>query len=298
MNNTIYVAANSLDQVQVWPDGSTNLMRIISGNLSGPCSVFSTMNGDIYVDNGNNGQVDKWILNANNSVPVMNVSNSCSGLFIDTNNTLYCSIYSTSQVVKMSLSGSVPGPTTIAATGLYHPHGIFVDSYFNLYVADSDNAAVQKFQAGQVTGTKLVTANTTGIGSPWCPTDVVLDADGYLFISDYCGNRIVAEGPDGFRCVVGCGRYGSGPDQVKGPQGISFDSYGNLFLVDFTNNRIQKYFLETNFCGNYECCIIIEKPEYLTCSWSYFSEIHRCYTLHFQNPIFVIFSYNYILNKS
>jgi DNA-binding beta-propeller fold protein YncE len=92
------------------------------------------------------------------------------------------------------------------------------------------------------------------------PTGVVLDADGYLFIVDTYNNRVVASGPYGFRCVVGCsGIAGSGSSQLHQPFGISFDSYGNIFVSDSYNVRIQKFLLVTNSCGKYHNICLLSK---------------------------------------
>src|ERR1700722_11922863 len=92
-NNTIYVADRQNGRVLIWHNGSSTPTGNISGNLINPWSLFVTMDGSIYVDNGDfNNRVDKWVLNATNSEPVMHVNTSCTGLFvIDFNNTLYCS---------------------------------------------------------------------------------------------------------------------------------------------------------------------------------------------------------------
>ena len=50
---------------------------MISTNLSDPQSIFVTTNGDIYVDNGFNGRVDKWIAENETWIPVLSVSSPC-----------------------------------------------------------------------------------------------------------------------------------------------------------------------------------------------------------------------------
>ena len=128
----------------MWPEGNTSRMITISGNLSSPMSLFVTLNGDIYVDNGNTGRIDMWPLNATSSVPVLNVTKPCYGLFIDISNNIYCSLNELSQVVKKSLLINANASTIVAGTGamgalstmLAHPRGIFVDISLNLYVAD------------------------------------------------------------------------------------------------------------------------------------------------------------------
>jgi hypothetical protein len=259
-NNTVYVPDYQNGRIQIWMNDSINPTRTIIGSLVQPVSIFITTNGDIYVDNGfSNGRVDKWTLNSNTSVPVMYVESSCNGLFVDINNTLYCSMHEKHQVVKKWLSDSTNTSTIVAGTGingsasnmLDGPLGIFVDINFDLYVADANNQRIQLFRSGQsngitVAGTGSSTTTTTLIR----PTEIVLDADKYLFIVDNNNHRIIGSGPNGFRCLVGCsGSSGSASNQLQNPRTFKFDSFGNMFVSDLNNHRIQKFVLSSNSCG-------------------------------------------------
>ena len=107
----------------------------------------------------------------------------------------------------------------------------------------ADNNRIQLFQSGQLNATTVAgnTSSTITI-SLNCPTGIVLDADKHLFIVDNSNHRIVGSGPNGFRCLVGCnGTGGSASDQLSYPMSLSFDSYGNIFVTDTGNNRIQKF---------------------------------------------------------
>ncbi len=254
----VYVANYQYNRVIVWSEGNVIPIRNISGGLSSPWSLFVTTIGDVYVDNGDsNGRVDKWTLNATTSVPAMNVNSYCSGLFIDINDTLYCSILQYHQVVKQSLNSNSNSAVVAAGNGnvntggssqnLDQPNGIFVDINFDLYVADSNNGRIQLFLPGQTSGSTVSTGSITLN----YPTGVALDADSNLFIVDYGNDCIIGSGPNGFQCIAGCsGSYGSAPDQLHDPLNLAFDSYGNIFVTD--SNRIQKFILATNSCGKYE----------------------------------------------
>jgi DNA-binding beta-propeller fold protein YncE len=166
------------------------------------------------------------------------------------------------QVVKRWLSDNATTLTTVAGTGncssasnmLCGPYGIFVDTNFDLYVADCRNNRIQLFRSGQLTATTVagISSSTTTI-SLICPTGIVLDADKYLFIVDNDNHRIVGSSLNGFRCLVGCsGSYGSASNQLSYPFSLSFDSYGNIFVTDQDNNRTQKFLLSTNSCGKHK----------------------------------------------
>ncbi|CAF1256478.1 unnamed protein product [Adineta steineri] len=246
-NNTVYVANTANNQIQVWLSGSSIPTRNITSGVTSPYSIFATITGDIYVDNGYaNNRVDKWASYGNISSSVMQVQGACYDLFIDVNNTLYCSLYTQHQVAIKSLNGNSSMWTVAAGTecsgstsnSLYNPRGIFVDTNLNLYVADCGNNRVQLFLSGQVTATTVAGSTATGTISLSCPSDVALDSDGYLFIVDSNNSRIIGSGPNGFRCIIACGSTsGSTSSQLSNPSTFSFDSYGNIYVTDRNNSR-------------------------------------------------------------
>ncbi len=257
-NNTVYVANRQNGLVHVWLEGSNSPTGNISGNLSIPYNLFVTDNYDVYVDNGEaNYVVDKWSSNSTNSVAAMYMCGGCYGLFIDINNNLYCSMQYTHKVISKSLNSRLNVWSIVAGTGsagsasnmLNGPRGIYVDTNLNLYVADYNNARIQKFSFGQLNATTVAGATAAGTISLWGPTGVVLDANGYLFISDTWNHRIVGSGPYGFQCIVACSGAGSSSTGLYFPAHLSFDSYGNLYVADWGNSRIQKFLLANNSCG-------------------------------------------------
>ncbi|CAF0882064.1 unnamed protein product [Adineta steineri] len=258
INNTVYVANQQTNQVVIWYEGSTNPDKILSGSLSTPFDLFATPQGDIYVDNGLNGRVDKFAFNSNLSTPAMSVPNSCYGIFVDISNNLYCSTFSSNQVVKKWLNDNVLTSAIVAGNGtagstatmLHLPMGIFVDAKFNLYVADTTNCRIQMFPVGQLTGITLAGASAPGTITLNNPYGITLDGNGYLFIVDCYNHRIVGSGPYGFRCLFGCTTIsGSAPSQLSYPTTLRFDSYGNLFVADRNNNRVQKFILASRSCS-------------------------------------------------
>lgn len=259
LQNTLYVAEWFFDRVQVWTEGSMTPIRYISDGLESPWSLFVASNGDIYVDNGNlSYTVNKWSLGAINSTISMHVDGICFGLFIDITDNLYCSMVPPHIVAKQPLNAALNTSIIVAGTRsagngsdmLNQPRGIFVDVRLNLYVADCGNNRIQFFQSGHLNGTILAINGSNGPFTLNCPTEVVLDSDGYLFIVDHGHHRILGSHSTGFRCVVGCtGTTGNGSHQLSFPYSLSFDNKGNLFVADSRNNRIQKFILSTNSCG-------------------------------------------------
>ena len=259
--NTLYALEQNIQQVRRWLEGSTIPATAISGNFSSSQGLAISTAGDIYIDNGqSNSRVEKWTVNASSGLTAMNVSGRCFSLFIDINETLYCSLDTLHQVMRAPLSSSTTLPTPIAGTGaagsasnmLNSPRGIFVDIALSLYVADCGNNRVQLFLSGQSSGSTLAGSGAAGTTTLDCPIAVMLDKRGYLYILDHNNHRVVASGPDGFRCVAGCtGTNGSADNQLSSPWSFSFDRQGNIFVNDLGNRRIQKFLVATNLCSTY-----------------------------------------------
>lgn len=259
-DNTVYVPNPSNGQIVIWYKGNNTSPEMIDGNWSAPSSLFPTVDREIYIDNNNvYKRIEKWSVNQSISIPVMYVCDICHDLFVSINNTLYCSMGSSHQVIAKSLNSFYNPFAIVAGTGvagntssmLSGPRGIFVGVNLDLYVADYGNDRVQLFHHGQSNAITVAgngAPNTTTLNHPYA---VVLDADKYLFIIEYNNHRVIGSGPNGFRCVVGCnvGGGGSGANQLLYPVSLSFDSFGNLYVADKDNYRIQKFTLATNSCG-------------------------------------------------
>ena len=261
-SNTVYAAVTNSNLVMIWRRANISLARNITAGLSLPNALFVTNRGDIMVGNSaQDGRVDRWSVNSTTGVPVMYVSVQCFGLFVDQYDNLYCSLRDFHQVVSTSLTLNMSNSSTVVVgTGrsgsaddeLTHPHGIFMNSNFTLYVADYGNNRIQRFELGQVNG-KAVAGN--GSSPPFSlkqPTGVVVDGNGFLFIVDHGNNRIIGSSSRGLRCVAGCSSSsGSAAHQLSGPHSISFDIRGNIYVADTGNNRIQTFMLTNNFCSEW-----------------------------------------------
>ena len=228
--------------------------------MSFPRSVFVTLNDDIYTANtAGSLSVDLWTANATSSVAALVGLGSCTDVFVDDQNSLYCSLLDQHKVVKKLFSSSASTTMIVAGNGtvgfsstlLNSQAGIFVDVALQLYVADCGNNRVQRFPFGELSGTTVAGNGLMGAMPLHCPTSIIIDSNNYLFIADYYGDRIVSSGPNGFRCILGCsGVNGSSSNQLHSPEALRFDSYGNLFVVEHLNSRIQKFLYQPSSCSN------------------------------------------------
>jgi DNA-binding beta-propeller fold protein YncE len=117
-----------------------------------------------------------------------------------------------------------------------YPLGVVADDAGNIYVTQLINARVQKFSSD---GTLLMEFGNAGAGALSSPygIDVV---GGIVYVSDLWSNTIKKYVAADGAYLGSFGSPGSGPGQFNGPEGISHDALGNLFICDGANNRIQK----------------------------------------------------------
>ncbi len=85
-----------------------------------------------------------------------------------------------------------------------------------------------------------------GIDSFNHPFDVYPAKNGYLYISEYEGDRITRCTPEGGE-IFRFGEKGRGDGQFIGPQYLCGDGLGFIYISDFGNRRICKFDLEGNF---------------------------------------------------
>jgi len=123
------------------------------------------------------------------------------------------------------------------------PHGLTVDKENNVWVADVGLHQIFKFSHEGNLLLKLGVAKIPGNDSLHfdLPTDVAVADDGSLYVSDGYGNsRVVKFSKEG-KYLFEWGKRGDKPGEFNTPHMIDLDSYGNVYVADRENNRIQKF---------------------------------------------------------
>ena len=115
--------------------------------------------------------------------------------------------------------------------------GIATDSEGNIWVADTENNRIQKFNSK---GEYLSQFGKEGSGNGEfkSPKGVAIGPLGNIWVVDSGNNRVQKFNAKG-EYVSQCGEKGAGEGQFNSPAGITFSST-NFFIVDSGNNRVQK----------------------------------------------------------
>ena len=138
------------------------------------------------------------------------------------------------------------------------PHGIVVDSLGNIYVTDTANNRVVKFDGA--TGAFIFAWGTLGTanGEFTTPYAIAIDASDRLYVSDSTDRIQLFDATGLTATYLGTwgGSMGRSDGQFMGIRGLYVDSSGNLFVTDFRNSRVQKmnsngtYMLKWGIFGN------------------------------------------------
>ncbi len=129
-----------------------------------------------------------------------------------------------------------------------YPSGIAVDGNRNVYVADTNNNRIQKFDSN---GNFITTWGSYGSadGHFAAPTGIAVDSSGYVYVSDQA-HRVQKFDSNG-NFISKFGSWGSGDGQFIFPNWIAVDSSGNVYISDERNARVQKFDSNGNFLAKW-----------------------------------------------
>ncbi len=271
-NGTLYVADSGNNRVlryaqplsqygRIEPDvvlgqssfTTSNSAAVNAHSLSNPVALALGPDGNLFVSDSGNHRVLEFPAGAASGSAAVRVYGQPS-------------FYSAVQ------SGSVSAQTLNA------PGGLFVDSAFNLYVADSGSNRVLVFpntQSAPTAGTpaayvlgqsRFDSTSATGSGALRNPSDVMLDLWGNIYVSDTGNHRVLIyssfvflpsagatpSAVVGQRDLIGVtanwnGSSGLGtPEGLSSPAGIYLDRQDTLYVADAGNSRVAHFLKSAN----------------------------------------------------
>jgi len=228
-DGNLYVAHMMLDKVSVWSGEGKSLREWgkrgkDAGEFAQPGGVTVATDGSVYVADIENSRVQKF---------------TSEGKFL----------------AKWGEYGLKPGQfggNVVPKTRIGGPNFLALDSKGNIYTTEGSVGRVQKFTTD---GKYLLSWGDNedkpgSFGGPFDryperkvfvegPVGICIDKRDRVWVSAAGGRvqQFTAEG----KFLRGFGEKGTKPGQFWAPHGLALDSKGCLYVVDASNNRIQKF---------------------------------------------------------
>lgn len=134
----------------------------------------------------------------------------------------------------------------VISEGMVDPGGMAIDKENRfLYVADAELDQVlvydaDKFNLIRKIGTCCKSHTLTSPGDFSKPTNVAVDDDGNVYVTDTYNSRVEVFDPDG-QFIRAWGKNGDGPGRFAKPKGIAIDADGHVWVADAMQDRVQVF---------------------------------------------------------
>jgi DNA-binding beta-propeller fold protein YncE len=129
---------------------------------------------------------------------------------------------------------------------LANPGGVAIDNENRfLYVVDTGNDVVDVFDADTFKllrhiGTPGKKHTLTDPGTFSLPTNVAVDSDGNVYVTDTFNHRVEIFDADG-NFISMFGKYSDAPGHFERPKGIAIDSDGHIWVIDAAQDRVKVF---------------------------------------------------------
>lgn len=188
------------------------------GKLNAPKGVAVYREGDVYVADAYNHRIQVF---------------DASGQFLR----------------QWGVEGSQPGE-------FKEPWGVALGPDGDVYVVDTWNHRIQVFdgqgELERIWGTFGETEGPAGSGDLlYGPRDLVVDDEGYLYVSDTGNKRVIKYDPEG-SMVKAVGGAGTEEGQMQEPVGLALSEDGELYVADTWNQRILVFDSDLNFLRSWQ----------------------------------------------
>ncbi|CAF4840942.1 unnamed protein product [Rotaria sp. Silwood1] len=268
--SSVYVSEIGNDRVTRWDNTIAGV--IVAGNgtagsalnqLQDPWGIYVDSNYTVFVADRGNHRVQMWERGASTGMTVAGQSgvsgpwsyqfNLPTSITFDQYGYMYI-MDSGNNRIQRWWPGSTYGTTVASSASMYNPRGLTIDPLGNLVLADCSNHRVVSFAGG------CGPTTTTTIAPLTNPPNEICDAA-------YWNSTI--------RIVAGStGSYSTALNRLYTPTDLFFDGNGYMYVVDYGNNRIQRF-----PPGSTSSTSAVTVAGYTTTGGSSFSELNDPYSI-------------------
>jgi sugar lactone lactonase YvrE len=244
-NTPAGIVTDALGNIYVGDEGNHRIRKITA---TGFVSTFAGSGTAGFADG--NGNAAKF------RFPTGVAADAQGNIFVaDAGNNSIRKITPAGVVSTLAGSGSFTGGFADgngSAAQFNSPTGVATDAQGNIYVADFLNNRIRKITPAGVVST-LAGNGTIGFADGNATAaqfhfsnGVSTDSQGNVYVADNGNNRIRKISPSGVvSTLAGSGTPGfadgsSTAAQFYGPSSVTTDTYGNIYVADFANQRIRK----------------------------------------------------------
>jgi len=219
-----------------------------------PYGVAVDSKGSVYVADGKVGAI--FVFNTETKELQM-IKNGVHanfgdiiGLAIDDSDRLFVSDTKFHHILVFDKNRKIEG--SISEGGLIDPSGMAIDNENRfLYVADPGLDQVLVYDADKLNlirkmGTAGKKHSLTEPGQFAVPTNVAVDEDGNLYVTDMYNNRVEIFDAEG-HFIRAWGKSGDRPGTFSRPKGIAIDADGHVWVADAVQDILQCYTPEGQF---------------------------------------------------
>ncbi|CAF1296469.1 unnamed protein product [Adineta steineri] len=235
--NDILIISSKKPKFKKWKQNAitvecnANTGQIIAGGngkgysekqLSDPIDViFDQQTHFIIIADLSNRRVIQW-MNKDQQILIHNID--CYGLAMDKNRFLYVSDYKNNEVLQWKMGEDNEEIVVAGGNGqgnqlnqLAYPTFIFADEYQSVFVSDSNNHRIMKWEKGAKERRIVAGCNSNGenLNQISKPEGIFVDDSGQMYVADYENRRIMRWYEGKGELVVG----GYKPDQLSGLMG-------------------------------------------------------------------------------
>jgi DNA-binding beta-propeller fold protein YncE len=168
-----------------------------------------------------------------------------NGLAIDDNDRIFVSDIKTHRVSVIG-AASHKEEGSVGADVLARPGGMAIDVENRyLYVVDTASDVVDVFDADNFKllrklGTPSKKHISTDPGTFSLPTNVAVDKDGDVYVTDTLNDRVQIFDADG-KFITMFGKNGDGPGSLARPKGIAVDSDKHIWIADAMQQQVKVF---------------------------------------------------------